>query len=140
MRPRHGTGCTADPASYGLRRLRLTGLNRRIEHTCADVWTPGGQRPAIFYTEQGRSRPRARRVSDVSGSLQIDLGIFAGGAHLILMSQTCGLLLLTSEAKARLRLRMTTRSTTTVRGWTMTKLAHSAAMPGTAAAGGSRSG
>ena len=35
---------------------------------------------------------------------------------------------------------MQTESITTVRGWTMTKLAHTAAMAGTAAAGGSRSG
>src|SRR5215470_9839922 len=44
-------------------------------------------RSVIPGTERGNSRPRARLVSDVSGSLQVCLGISAYEAHLILMSQ-----------------------------------------------------
>src|SRR5712691_11055955 len=37
--------------TYDLRRLRLTGLIRRIEHTNRYVLTPDGIRAAIFYTK-----------------------------------------------------------------------------------------
>ena len=37
--------------TYDLRRLRLNGLIRRIEHTHTYVLTPDGQRLAIFYTK-----------------------------------------------------------------------------------------
>jgi hypothetical protein len=37
--------------TYDLRRLRLTGLIRRIEHTNRYVLTPDGLRTAIFYTK-----------------------------------------------------------------------------------------
>ena len=45
-----GTCYSASQMTYDLRRLRLNGLIRRIEHTRAYVLTPGGQRLAIFYT------------------------------------------------------------------------------------------
>jgi len=95
-------------------------------------------RSAISGAEQGKSRPGARLVSDVSGSLQVCLGTSTGGAHLILMSQVRGLHLVTRPRP--LEAGMQTESITTVRGWTMPKLAHTAAMAGTAAAGGSRNG
>ncbi len=37
--------------TYDLRRLRLTGLIRRIEHTNRYVLTPDGLKAAIFYTK-----------------------------------------------------------------------------------------
>jgi predicted MarR family transcription regulator len=37
--------------TYDLRRLRLKGLIRRIEHTHTYVLTPEGQRVAMFYTK-----------------------------------------------------------------------------------------
>jgi len=37
--------------AYDLRRLRLTGLIRRIEHTNHYVLTPDGAKFAIFYTK-----------------------------------------------------------------------------------------
>ncbi len=37
--------------TYDLRRLRLNGLIRRIEHTHTCVLIPDGQRLAIFYTK-----------------------------------------------------------------------------------------
>ena len=46
-----GVPCTASQMTYDLRRLRLNGLIRRIEHTHTYVLTPDGQRLAIFYTK-----------------------------------------------------------------------------------------
>jgi DNA-binding HxlR family transcriptional regulator len=46
-----GMPCTASQMTYDLRRLRLNGLIRRIEHTHTYVLTPEGQRLAIFYTK-----------------------------------------------------------------------------------------
>jgi DNA-binding PadR family transcriptional regulator len=37
--------------TYDLRRLRLAGLIRRIEHTNTYVLTPDGTRVAVFYTK-----------------------------------------------------------------------------------------
>jgi hypothetical protein len=37
--------------TYDLRRLRLTGLIRRIEHTNQHVPTPDGVSMAVFYTK-----------------------------------------------------------------------------------------
>ena len=37
--------------TYDLRRLRLTGLIRRIEHTNHYVLTPDGIKVAVFYTK-----------------------------------------------------------------------------------------
>jgi predicted MarR family transcription regulator len=37
--------------TYDLRRLRLNGLIRRIEHTHPYALTPDGRRIAIFYTK-----------------------------------------------------------------------------------------
>jgi hypothetical protein len=37
--------------TYDLRRLRLTGLIRRIEHTNRYVLTPDGIKVAVFYTK-----------------------------------------------------------------------------------------
>ncbi len=37
--------------TYDLRRLRLTGLIRRIEHTNRYVLTPDGVKVAVFYTK-----------------------------------------------------------------------------------------
>jgi len=50
------TGLLAAPytpgqMTYDLRRLRLTGLIRRIEHTNRYVLTPDGIRVAVFYTK-----------------------------------------------------------------------------------------
>jgi hypothetical protein len=46
-----GTYYSASRMTYDLRRLRLNGLIRRIEHTHPYVLTPdGGQRIAIFYS------------------------------------------------------------------------------------------
>ncbi|HEX2819494.1 MAG TPA: hypothetical protein VHO07_04900 [Streptosporangiaceae bacterium] len=46
-----GSPYSASQMTYDLRRLRLNGLIRRIEHTHTYVLTPGGQRLAIFYTK-----------------------------------------------------------------------------------------
>jgi|GEM_PF-6108166 len=46
-----GTSYRASQMTYDLRRLRLNGLIRRIEHTHTYVLTPEGQRLAIFYTK-----------------------------------------------------------------------------------------
>jgi hypothetical protein len=37
--------------THELRRLRLAGLIRRIEHTNTYVLTPDGTRVAVFYTK-----------------------------------------------------------------------------------------
>jgi hypothetical protein len=42
---------TPSQATYDLRRLRLTGLITRIEHTIRYVLTPDGLKVAIFYTK-----------------------------------------------------------------------------------------
>jgi predicted MarR family transcription regulator len=42
---------TPGQMTYDLRRLRMTGLIRRIEHTNHYVLTPDGTRAAIFYTK-----------------------------------------------------------------------------------------
>ena len=49
--------------TYDLRRLRLAGLIRRIEHTNRYVLTPDGIRVAVFYTKLHNRllRPLARR-------------------------------------------------------------------------------
>jgi hypothetical protein len=46
-----GTSYSPSQMTYDLRRLRLNGLIRRIEHTHTYVLTPDGQRLAIFYTK-----------------------------------------------------------------------------------------
>ena len=46
-----GTSYSTTQMTYDLRRLRLNGLLRRIEHTHTYVLTPDGQRLAIFYTK-----------------------------------------------------------------------------------------
>jgi hypothetical protein len=46
-----GTSYRTSQMTYDLRRLRLNGLIRRIEHTHTYVLTPDGQRLAIFYTK-----------------------------------------------------------------------------------------
>jgi hypothetical protein len=46
-----GTTYSATQMTYDLRRLRLNGLIRRIEHTHTYALTPDGQRLAIFYTK-----------------------------------------------------------------------------------------
>lgn len=48
-------------ATCDLRRLRLNGLIRRIEHTHTYLLTPDGQRIAIFYTKlYNRARAQLR--------------------------------------------------------------------------------
>jgi predicted MarR family transcription regulator len=42
---------TPGQMTYDLRRLRMTGLIRRIEHTNRYVLTPDGIRVAVFYTK-----------------------------------------------------------------------------------------
>ena len=42
---------TPGQMTYDLRRLRLTGLIRRIEHTNRYVLTPDGIKVAVFYTK-----------------------------------------------------------------------------------------
>jgi hypothetical protein len=44
-----GTDNTPGQMTYDLRRLRLAGLIRRIEHTNHYVLTPDGSRVVIFY-------------------------------------------------------------------------------------------
>jgi hypothetical protein len=46
-----GTRYSASQMTYDLRRLRLNGLIRRIEHTRTYVLTPEGQRLAVFHTK-----------------------------------------------------------------------------------------
>jgi predicted MarR family transcription regulator len=46
-----GTPYSASQMTYDLRRLRLNGLIRRIEHTHTYALTPEGTRIAIFYTK-----------------------------------------------------------------------------------------
>src|SRR5208282_4058901 len=43
--------CTGGQMTYDLRRLRLTGLIARIEHTNRYVLTPDGINMAVFYTK-----------------------------------------------------------------------------------------
>jgi hypothetical protein len=43
--------CTPGQTTYDLRRFRLTGLIRRIEHTNQYVLTPDGVSMAVFYTK-----------------------------------------------------------------------------------------
>jgi hypothetical protein len=43
--------CTPSQMTYDVRRLRLAGLIRRIEHTNRYVLTPDGTRVVIFYTK-----------------------------------------------------------------------------------------
>jgi len=45
------TPYTPGQMTYDLRRLRLTGLIRRIEHTNRYVLTPDGAEVAIFHTK-----------------------------------------------------------------------------------------
>jgi hypothetical protein len=45
------TRYTPGQMTYDLRRLRLAGLIRRIEHTNRYVLTPDGVRFAVFYTK-----------------------------------------------------------------------------------------
>lgn len=50
--------CTPGQMTYDLRRLRLAGLIRRIEHANRYVLTPDGVKMAVFYTKlhnRGRS-------------------------------------------------------------------------------------
>jgi hypothetical protein len=46
-----GNEYTTSQMTYDLRRLRLNGLLRRVEHTHTYLLTPDGQRLAIFYTK-----------------------------------------------------------------------------------------
>jgi hypothetical protein len=46
-----GASYSPSQMTYDLRRLRLNGLIRRIEHTHTYVLTPDGRRIAIFYTK-----------------------------------------------------------------------------------------
>jgi hypothetical protein len=46
-----GTSYSSSQMTYDLRRLRLNGLIRRIEHTHTYALTPDGRRIAIFYTK-----------------------------------------------------------------------------------------
>ena len=46
-----GTAYSTSQMTYDLRRLRLNGLIRRIEHTHTYVLTADGQRLAVFYTK-----------------------------------------------------------------------------------------
>ncbi|WP_448072472.1 hypothetical protein [Georgenia yuyongxinii] len=46
-----GTEYSMGQASYDLRRLRLKGLIRRLEHSNTYVLTPDGIRVAVFYTK-----------------------------------------------------------------------------------------
>ncbi len=43
--------CPPGPATYDLRRLRLTGIITRIERTNRYVLTPDGIKVAVFYTK-----------------------------------------------------------------------------------------
>jgi hypothetical protein len=46
-----GTPYSPSQMTYDLRRLRLNGLIRRVEHTHTYVLTPDGRRIAVFYTK-----------------------------------------------------------------------------------------
>jgi hypothetical protein len=46
-----GTAYTPGQMTYDLRRLRMTGLIRRIEHTNRYVLTPDWTKVAVFYTK-----------------------------------------------------------------------------------------
>jgi hypothetical protein len=46
-----GTGYTQAQMSYDLRRLRMKGLIRRLEHANTYLLTPDGQRVAVFYVK-----------------------------------------------------------------------------------------
>jgi hypothetical protein len=46
-----GTDYTQAQMSYDLRRLRMNGLIRRLDHTNTYVLTPDGQRVAVFYVK-----------------------------------------------------------------------------------------
>jgi predicted MarR family transcription regulator len=46
-----GTSYSHGQMTYDLRRLRLNGLIRRIEHANRYVLTPDGIRVAVFYTK-----------------------------------------------------------------------------------------
>jgi hypothetical protein len=46
-----GTPYSPSQMTYDLRRLRLNGLIRRVEHTHTYVLTPEGRRIAVFYTK-----------------------------------------------------------------------------------------
>lgn len=50
--------------TYDLRRLRLAGLIRRIEHTNRYVLTPDGLKAAIFYTKLHNRLLRLRLAAD----------------------------------------------------------------------------
>jgi hypothetical protein len=52
--------------TYDLRRLRLNGLIRRIEHTHTYMLTPDGQRLAIFYTKVDNRLLRPLGAADQS--------------------------------------------------------------------------
>src|SRR6266702_1855138 len=51
MTGRPATPCTPGQMTYDLRRLRLAGLIRRIEHTNRYVLTPDGIKMAVFCTK-----------------------------------------------------------------------------------------
>ena len=70
--------CTPGQMTYDLRRLRLAGLIRRIEHTNTYVLTPDGIKFAVFYTklhnrllrplmaaDQAQAPPELRQALDV---------------------------------------------------------------------------
>jgi hypothetical protein len=50
--------CNPGQMTYDLRRLRLTGLILRIEHTNRYVLTPDGVKTAVFYTKLHNRLPR----------------------------------------------------------------------------------
>ncbi len=63
------TGLLGEPygqsrCCYDLRRLRLKGLIRRVEHSNTYVLTPDGQRFAIFYTKIGNRVLRPLMAAD----------------------------------------------------------------------------
>jgi hypothetical protein len=49
---------------YDVRRLKLKGLIRKVEHSNTHVLTPDGQRFAIFYTKVGNRVPRPLLAAD----------------------------------------------------------------------------
>jgi hypothetical protein len=59
-----GADYTASQMTYDLRRLRLNGLIRRIEHTHTYVLTPEGQRLVVFYTKLYYRRLRPLAAAD----------------------------------------------------------------------------
>ena len=73
-----GSGYTPGQMTYDLRRLRLAGLIRRIEHTNRYVLTPDGIKFAVFYTklhnrllrplmaaDQPQAPPQLRQALDI---------------------------------------------------------------------------